>query len=72
MQRHRTPGLEVLQERTVPSTLEVWRSADDLNVAGTLRYAVAHAAAGDTIHLAANLRTTPIVLTGRELQLNKQ
>ena len=38
--------IEVLEDRTVPSTLLVSRSVDD-NGAGTLRYAVAHAHNGE-------------------------
>src|SRR5262245_20141920 len=65
------PCLEALEDRIVPSTVLVSKSADDVTEPGTLRYAVAHAAGGDTIVLAAGLRTTPIVLSEGELFLDK-
>src|SRR5437763_17175727 len=63
--------VEQLDERCLPSTLAVTSSSDDVTRHGTLRYAVAHAAGGDTIRLATGLRTTPIVLTQGELLLNQ-
>jgi hypothetical protein len=65
------PDLELLEDRTTPSTLAVMKSIDDATVRGTLRYAIEHADNGDTILLAPNLRTTAIVLTHGELILDK-
>jgi hypothetical protein len=66
------PSLESLEDRTVPSTLFVTKTLDDVTVPGTLRYAVANAKSGDTILLKSNDLTAPIVLTtGTELLLNK-
>lgn len=64
------PRLEALEDRTVLSTFAVTSSADDVNQAGTLRYAVAHASSGDTILIAADLKNNPIVLMHGELVLN--
>src|SRR5215471_454428 len=63
------PRLEVLEDRTVPSTLAVTNSGDDVSVKGTLRYAVAHAQDGDTIQLTGAVKD-PIVLTHGELLLS--
>jgi hypothetical protein len=49
----------------------VTSSADSLTQKGTLRYAIAHAASGDTILLAASLRNTPIMLSQGELLVDK-
>src|SRR5262249_12281762 len=65
------PQLEALEDRCVPSTLAVTSSIDDVTQHGTLRYAVAHAASGDTILLAADLAKTLVVLTQGELLLNQ-
>jgi predicted outer membrane repeat protein len=64
-------ALEALEDRTVPSTLAVWRSTDNITERGTLRYAVAHAKSGDTILLAADLKNSPVVLSHGELLLDK-
>src|SRR5262245_16598595 len=64
-------NLEVLEDRALPSNWMVWNTGDDLDQRGTLRYAVAHAASGDTIHLAANLRKSAIELTQGELLIDK-
>src|SRR5262245_34265500 len=63
------PHLEALEDRTVPSTLTVTSSADDVTRNHTLRYAVAHAQDGDTIQLTAAVKD-PIVLTQGELLLS--
>src|SRR5262249_9237341 len=64
------PFLEALEDRTVPSTLAVTNSGDDVTVKGTLRYAVAHAGSGDTIQLTGAVKD-PIVLTQGEPLLYK-
>ena len=64
------PGMAVLEDRCVPSTLTVTSSADDVTLNHTLRYAVAHAQSGDTIQITAAVKS-PIVLTLGELLLNK-
>ena len=61
------PRLEALEDRCVPSTLNVANNADN-GATGTLRWAVAQAQTGDTIDI---LTTQPIVLTQGELNLNK-
>jgi predicted outer membrane repeat protein len=53
------PGLEALENRWVPSTLQVTSNADN-GAAGTLRWAVAQAQPGDTIQIDT---TRPIKLT---------
>src|SRR5437588_5473489 len=65
------PRLEILEDRCLPSTLTVTRSDDGLAEKGTLRYAIAHAASGDTIRLGADLSNKPIMLTSGELLLDK-
>src|SRR5262245_56313517 len=65
------PRLDALQDRTVPSTLAVYRADDDVAQRGTLRWAVANATDGDTIRLAGNLADTPIVLSHGELLLSQ-
>lgn len=57
------PSFEILEDRTVPSTLAVTRAGDDISEPGTLRYAVAQAQSGDTILLASHLRNSPVVLS---------
>jgi hypothetical protein len=64
------PALEVLEDRCVPSTLTVTRSADDVTQNHTLRYAVVHARSGDTIQITAAVKA-PIVLTHGELILSQ-
>ncbi len=61
------PNLETLEYRCVPSTLNVTSNADN-GAAGTLRWAVAQAKAGDTIDI---MTTKPIALTQGELYLNR-
>jgi hypothetical protein len=58
------PRLESLEDRCVPAYLNVNTIIDDINLPGTLRYAVAHANNGDTINI---LTTMTIVLTQGEL-----
>jgi len=65
------PRLEALEDRCVPSTLTVTNPGDDVNVKGTLRYDIAHAASGDTILITGALHGALIVLTHGELYLNK-
>jgi hypothetical protein len=66
------PSLEILEDRTAPSTIPVFRSGDDNHQPGTLRWAVAHARSGDTIVLSSDLLTnTPLMLTQGELVLNQ-
>ncbi len=65
------PRLEVLEDRCMPSTLTVTNPGDDVNVAGTLRYDVAHAQSGDTILITPALHGAPIVLTQGELLLTQ-
>jgi predicted outer membrane repeat protein len=77
--RHLRPGrtfrprLEALEDRCVPATLFVSSSLDNVNQAGTLRYAVAHAQNGDVIAILP-LATAPvgqhILLRYGELYLN--
>ena len=45
------PRLEALEDRCVPALLLVKSSADDVNLAGTLRWAVAKAQSGDVIEI---------------------
>ncbi len=65
------PRLEALEDRCVPSTLMVTSTLDDVNVKGTLRYDIAHAANGDTIRFSPSLHGAPIVLTQGELLIDK-
>jgi hypothetical protein len=67
------PRLDILEDRTVPSTLMVSKSGDDVSQVGTLRHAVASAQSGDTILIAPNLgaTNTPITLTNGALVLDK-
>src|SRR6516162_5858938 len=64
--------LEALEDRSVPSTIPVTSSLDDVTQRGTLRYAVAHAGNGDTILLTGAVKTTGITLTQGELLLTQQ
>jgi hypothetical protein len=63
--------LEPLEDRTLLSTLKVFLSGDDVSQKGTLRFAVAHSQAGDTINIDPSLASSPIVLANGELLLNK-
>src|SRR5262249_40476871 len=62
------PGLETLEDRTVPSTLTVSNLLD--SGAGSLRGQIAAPAAGDSIVFASGLSGT-ITLTSGELAVNK-
>jgi uncharacterized protein (TIGR03118 family) len=62
--------LEVLEDRTVPSTLSV-TSADDNGSAGTLRAVIASAQSGDTIKFAHSLAGQTMELKLGELVINK-
>jgi hypothetical protein len=64
------PGLESLEDRCVPSTLTVTNTDDNVNEAGTLRFAVAHAASGDTILLTGAVKDG-ITLTQGDLVLSQ-
>jgi predicted outer membrane repeat protein len=61
------PRLEALEDRCVPAVLFVTKTLDDVNVPGTLRYAVAHANNGDTIDV---MTAGPISLTKGQLVLS--
>src|SRR5581483_8424158 len=63
------PRPEVLEDRTMPSTLTVLNNAD--SGAGSLRATVAAAGSGDTITFAASLKNKTITLTSGQLVLNK-
>lgn len=65
------PRLEVLEDRTVPSTLTVTNNLDT-GVAGdgSLRGEIAAAQSGDTINFAPNLAGQTITLTNGELAIN--
>lgn len=63
------PRCEILEDRSVPSTLTV-TSSDDSMQPHTLRYEVAQAQSGDTI-LVTKAVKTPIVLTLGELSLTQ-
>ena len=64
--------LEALEDRCVPSVVPVTSTLDDVSQRGTLRYAVAHASAGDTILLTGAVAKAGITLTQGELILNQQ
>jgi hypothetical protein len=64
------PRLEVLEDRTVPSTLTVTSAADD-GSAGTLRGVLAGAQSGDTIQFAHQLRGQTIILTQGQLEVSQ-
>jgi hypothetical protein len=65
------PRLEALEDRTALSTLAVTRAGDDVAERGTLRWAVAEAAGGDTILLTGALADSPVVLSHGELLLSQ-
>ena len=67
---HRVPQLEILEDRTVPSTLTVTSAADDSS-AGTLRVVLAAAHNGDTIRFVPQLNGQTIVLTQGQLVINQ-
>jgi hypothetical protein len=60
--------LESLEDRCVPANLYVTSSADNVNQAGTLRYELAHAKAGDSIVI----KVSSITLTQGELVVNQK
>jgi hypothetical protein len=64
------PWLEALEDRSVPSTLNVTSNADT-GAKGTLRWAVGVADAGSTPDTIDVLTVRPIVLTQRQLVLSK-
>ena len=66
------PSMECLEDRWVPSTLQVTSSADIATQHGTLRWAVATAQNGDTIRLTHAVQSTGITLTQGELVLTQQ
>jgi hypothetical protein len=63
------PRLQPLEDRQVPAVWVVSQGVDDMNLHGTLRYAIAQAADGDTIRIAPDVRT--IDLTQGELVVDK-
>src|SRR5262245_11051014 len=63
------PGLEALEDRTVPSTLTVTSTAD--SGAGSLRAAIADAQSGDQIVFDHDLSGQTITLTSGELAITK-
>jgi hypothetical protein len=63
------PGLESLEERTVPSTLTVLNNLD--KGPGSLRDTITNAKSGDTIVFAPSLNGQTITLTSDQLTLNK-
>src|SRR6516225_9935170 len=69
--RGRSPGLEVLEDRNLPSTFTVNHLADDLvgsGLNGSLRYCLNQAANGDTITFGVS---GTITLGGNELDITK-
>jgi hypothetical protein len=62
------PRLQILEGRTVPSTLTVLNNLD--SGAGSLRAAIAHAKSGDTVVFAPGLNGQTITLTSGELAIN--
>jgi hypothetical protein len=67
------PRLEALEERWVPTVLKISSSADDVNMIGTLRWAVAYAHDGDVIEILPypwSGQARHITLTHGELLLN--
>ena len=62
------PGLEVLEGRTVPSTLTVLNNLD--SGAGSLRDAIAQAKRGDTITFSSSLAGQTITLTWSLIRLS--
>src|SRR5579864_1046005 len=63
------PQLEVLEDRTLPSTLTVLNTLD--KGAGSLRDAITNAKSGDTIIFAPSLAGQTITLTSDELKIKK-
>jgi hypothetical protein len=63
------PRLEILEDRTVPSTLTVTNSLD--KGAGSLRDAIQKAKDGDTIVFASSINGQTIMLTSGELAISK-
>src|SRR5438874_10454518 len=63
------PQLEILEDRTVPSTLTVLNNLD--KGAGSLRDAITNAKSGDTIVFASRLDGQTITLTSDQLTINK-
>jgi hypothetical protein len=61
--------LEVLEDRTLPSTLTVTNTLD--SGPGSLRYEIAQAADGDTINFDPSLQGLFIILFTGQLELNK-
>jgi hypothetical protein len=71
--QHRiAPGLEALEDRTVPSTLTVTNNSDTGVVGdGSLRGEIAAAQSGDTVTFDPSLAGQTIALTGGELAISK-
>jgi hypothetical protein len=63
------PRIEVLEDRTLPSTLTVTSAAD--KGSGSLRDTITNAKSGDTILFAPSLNGQTITLTSDQLTLNK-
>jgi hypothetical protein len=63
------PRLEILEDRTVPSTLTVLNNLD--SGTGSLRDAIKHAGNGDTIVFDPSLNGQTITLTSDQLEINK-
>jgi hypothetical protein len=67
--------LEGLEDRCVPANLYVTSSADDASLAGTLRYELAHANAGDSILIQVSsivLTQGELVVTAKDLSIGPQ
>src|SRR5262245_64582856 len=64
-----TPRLEILEDRTVPSTLTVLNALD--KGPGSLRDTINNAMSGDTILFAPSLAGQTIALTSDQLTINK-
>src|SRR5579864_1108187 len=62
--------VEILEDRSVPSTLTVTSTADD-GSSGTLRSVIASAGPSDTIRFARDLRGDTITLTQGQLTIGK-
>jgi len=56
-------GLELLEDRTVPSMVTVTSASDDPTDTGSLRYALNNATSGETIDFAASVRTIDLSST---------
>ena len=67
----RAPRLEVLEDRTVLSTLTVTNNLDGVSVLGSLRYEIAQASPGDTIKFASDLKGQIITLTQGQLAITE-